>query len=757
MNSRIKFLLMFICAVNVWAGSNSNKSKVPADYINPFICTLGDHGQWLPAANVPFGIIELCPDTYPGSLTADGDFAHGGYDYSDSQLRGFSHFHRGSSGGTRPVDRSGLLSVVPFVTVPSDSFFRNPILDFDKKSERASAGYYSVKLVKDNILAELTATTHSGNHKYTFPKDKDAQLFLYEGNRDRSTNISCKLVDSKTIEGKLAVYNGIYFVMKFSAPVKSTKVWNAKEVVNGNTLDKSVDGGLIFDFGELNGKPLELRVGVSLTSVEAAWKNLQSENPSFNFTATKNKAFKLWNETVGKIKVESNNDEYKTIFYTMLYRICFLPEILTDIDGTYPGLDTKLHKAKDYLHYGNYAFWDSFRTKYPLYSLYLPEVYRDIVKSLRDIYEQGDWDKPDGNHQPHGPGSGFDISGKNGFMIFDNCRSEHMLMVITDAYFKGLFDIDVKTVYPYLKREALVQMGEKYDKIGYIPARPDQTGEYSWDNWCIAQIAKTLGNTTDYEYFTKRANYWRNTWDPSIKYFRARAEDGTWLDFPEDPTENREKYTYEGTKWQWCWNVLHDVPALIDVFGGKENFVKELSYFFEHDLYTAGNQPDLQAPFLFNFANAAWLTQKWTHKILTEPMVQLYGTHNKFKVPVNDRIFKATPDGFLEEMDDDYGCMSAWYAMSAMGLYQVCPGNPTYQISSPIFEKVTIKLNQKIYKGKEFTIKAKNLSKENYYIQLATLNGKPLDRSWITHEEIVKGGELVFVMGKEPNKEWGNK
>ena len=756
MNSKMKYLFLLGLIINIYAGNNSNKLKQPADYVNPFICTQGDHGQWLPAANVPFGMIGLCPDTYPGSLTADGDFAHGGYDYSDSQLRGFSHFHKGSSGGTRPVNRAGLLSIIPFETVPSDTFFNNPILDFDKKSETASAGYYAVRLTKDNILAELTASAHTGNHKYSFPKRKNARLFLFEGNRDRSQNISCKLVNNNTLEGIQAVYNGIYFVVKFNAPVKTTKVWDGKKIIEGNSIDKIADGGLVLEFGDLNGKPLEVKVGVSLISIESAKRNLENENPGLNFTSMRKKAFDAWNNTLSKIKVEGN-EEYKTIFYTALYHTCFLPVRLSDSDGKYPGLDEKTHDADGYVHYNDYAFWDSFRTKYPLYSLYLPDVYRDIVKSLRDLYEQGDWNRSDGTHEPHGPGSGFSLTGKNGFMPFSNCRNEHMLMVVADAYQKGLCAIDAKTILPYLKREALMQMPEKYDKIGYIPKRPDQTGEFSWDSWCVAQIAKAAGNRNDYDYFMKRADYWRNTWDPSIKFFRAKAADGTWLDFPDDPTINREKYTYEGTKWQWRWNVLHNVPGLIDVFEGKDNFVNELSYFFEHDLYTAGNQPDLQAPFLFNYAGASWLTQKWTHKILTEPMVQLYGTHDKFKAPINDRIYKATPDGYLEEMDDDYGCMSGWYAMSAMGLYQVCPGDPVYQISSPIFEKVIIKLNGQIYKGKEFVIAAINLSKENYYIQSATLNGKPLNRSWISHDEITKGGKLTFVMGKEPNKEWGSK
>jgi len=305
-----------------------------------------------------------------------------------------------------------------------------------------------------------------------------------------------------------------------------------------------------------------------------------------------------------------------------------------------------------------------------------------------------------------------------------------------------------------MKHEAMIQMPERYDSIQFIPARPDQTGEYSWDSWTMAQLAKELGFNDEYSYFMKRAGYWENTWDPSIRFFRARAADGTWLDFPEDPTVNREKYTYEGSKWHWRWNIVHDIPALIEKFGGKEAFIKELEYFFDNDLYTAGNQIDLHAPFLFNQAGTPWLTQKWVRKILTEPIVQKYGTHNFFPEPIFDRVYKTTPDGYLEEMDCDYGCMAAWYNMAAMGLYQVCPGKPVYQLTAPIFNSVTIKPDNS-ERSKTFTIKAQNLSNTNIYIQSATLNGNELNRSWISHDEIINGGDLVFVMGSVPNKEWG--
>jgi predicted alpha-1,2-mannosidase len=334
-------------------------------------------------------------------------------------------------------------------------------------------------------------------------------------------------------------------------------------------------------------------------------------------------------------------------------------------------------------------------------------------------------------------------------------------MVMADAYFKNLFNIDIHSVYPHLRNEVLIQMPEKYDAIGYIPARPDQTGEYCWDNWCVAQIAKTIGKLDDYEYFMKRSHYWKNSWDPKIRYFRARAQDGTWLDFPADPAINREKYTYEGSKWQWRWNALHDVTAMIATFGGRKKFLKELEYFFANDLYTAGNQIDLHAPYLFNYAGAPWLTQKWVHKILAEPMVQRYGTHDFFDKPIFDRIYKATPDGYLEEMDDDYGCMASWYVLSAMGLYQVCPGQPIYQLTAPLFKKIVIKLNDSIYPGREFILEAPGVSAKNYYIQAVKYYNaagefvRKWNQSWITHEDLVKGGKLVFEMGPVPNKKWG--
>ena len=745
-NTIFKWDLFLLCSLLIISCS---KYKQPAAYVNPFICTQGDHGHWLPSALTPFGKVELCPDTYPGSLTAHGNLAHSGYDYSDRHVRGFSHLHRGSSGGGSIHDRAGVISIVPFTGEKTDTFFINPVLEIDKTSEFAKAGYYAVTLTEDHIKAELTATQNVGMHRYTFPEGSDGKIFLNTGNR--SLGMISSLKDEHTIEGSV---DGFYFVLKSNTPITTTTVWENDTLIAGDALNGIVGNGIVCDFNQTS-EEIRFKVGISFTGLEAAYENMEHDCPGWDFDQVKEDAFAEWNEVLGSIEVEGKNEEDKTIFYTALYHSCFLPVVYSDVSGTYPGLDCNTHQAEGYKHYGGYAFWDSFRTKYPLYSLFQPSVYKDIVASLRDLYMQADnWAPfPETDHPAHGVM--FVAKGKDGCSVPFTCRHEHMLMVMADAYMKNLFPTDLKEVYPYMRKEALLQMPERYDTIGFIPARPDQTGEYCWDNWCMAQLARELENQSDHDYFMKRSHYWKNTWDQDIRFFRARKADGTWLDFPDDPRENREKYTYEGSKWHWRWNVLHDVPGLIGAFGGKEAFIKELEYFFDHDLYTAGNQIDLQTPFLFNDAGAPWLTQKWVRKLLTEPVVQYYGTHDFFPEPIFRKIYKNSPDGYLLEMDDDYGCMAAWYALSAMGLYQVCPGNTRYNLTAPIFDVVTIKLDPKVYPGRKFMIKARNLNEKNIYIQSAKLNGKSYHHAFITHELLIAGGELIFEMGSTPNKKWG--
>lgn len=744
-----KCFIFFIFHMLILSACEKSQERIDvAKYVDPFICTQGDHGHWHPSALRPFGLVKLGPDTYPGSLIADGDFAHAGYDFSDNQLRGFSHLRRGSSGGGSIHDRAGLLAILPFSKEREADWFKSPIVDFDKSKEIAKCGYYATYLPEDKIGVELSASDHVGFHRYTFQNEDDAKIMI----NGRKGNLTVKKIDNKNLEGFLKAGNTtFYFTMIFNASIINTRSFTSEGIVSDAISISNVQsGGYLCDFEDLKGKPLEIEVSLSFTSQEGARKNYIAEGESVSFDQASLNGYNAWNEILSRVEVEGKNEERKRIFYTALYHSCFLPIQFCDADGTYLGMDGEVHPSPGFKFYGSYAFWDSFRSKYALYSLLIPEKFSDIVSSLKLIYSQIDNYEPfpNADHRPHG--YCFKGEGKKGGMWTD-CRHEHMLMVVMDAYKKGLCKFPISDVYDYMKREVMVQMPEKYDSIGYIPNRVDQTGDYSWDNWSLAQAAKGLGKKDDYNYFMKRAEYWKNTFDPSIKYFRARSVDGAWLDFPDDPAENREKYAYEGSKWHLRWNTLHDIPGLIELFGGKKYFLNELNYFFDNYLYTQGNQIDLHAPFLFNFAGQPWKTQEWVHRICCDTIVSRYGTHNFFPEPLVDRVYKATPDGYLEEMDDDYGCMSSWFALSAMGLFQVCPSQTEYQIFSPIFEKVTLNLQN----GKKFVIEAQGFADDCYYIQSAELNGDIYNKVNIDYGDILKGGTLIYKMGKSPNIDYG--
>ncbi|MBN2357686.1 GH92 family glycosyl hydrolase, partial [candidate division KSB1 bacterium] len=621
------------------------------------------------------------------------------------------------------------------------------------QSERASPGIYRVTLTEPAIQVGLTATKHCGYHRYTFPRSDDAHILLDPGPDHRMRASTITIIDGDQFSGSIEGWGNIFFYGHCSKPFASFSIWDG-QLHSGVRNREGKRVGAILNFKTAVGEMIDVKIGLSTVSVENARLNLQAEIPDWNFDGVAAKAKKSWQEMADKIDLQGD-EEYKKIFYTALYHACQQPSDITDVNRQFSGLDKNTHTAADYTFYYNYAFWDDYRTKFPLMSLVNPAIFKDVVHSILAIYEQSAdyWYYSNPLHTVHQ--GGFVVAGPDGFLPFITVRHEHMLTVVLDGYVKGLINEKHQQAYAGMRREIMVQMPEKYDAIGYIPTRPDQTFEYSYDNWCVAQMARLVGNEDDYRYFMDRAGYYRNTWDYSLGFLRARAENGQWLDFPESPALNREKYLYEGSPWQWRWFVPHDLPGMIEMMGGREKFVADLDYFFSNSLYQAANQPDIHAPFLFNDAGAAYLTQKWVRKLLTEPMTHLYGAHEFYKTPIFDRVYKATPDGYLLEMDDDYGCMASWYALSAMGLFQVCPGSPVYQLTAPIFDRVTIKLDAKFYPGKKFSIIARNLNPDNIYIQSATLNGKSYEKASISHQEIVAGGELVFTMGPEPNKNWG--
>jgi predicted alpha-1,2-mannosidase len=725
----------------------------PVDEVDPFICTLGDHGQLFPGAVVPFGMVKLGPDTYPSSFDGDGDLAHSGYNYADTLIRGFSHIRRESSGGTAIYDRGWYVSILPQIGRPCIDRTQCAVA-IDKKSETARPGYYAVRMKNPEIQVELTAQTHSALHRYRFPASEQVCLTVDPGSPAFVRSAEVQILGSDGFSGKVDGYQGpVYFWAKLSKPFASFAVWDSV-LYSQVRRCQAKRAGLALDFHTREGEEVYLKIGFSLLSEERARLNLEAEIPDWDFSAVREKARKSWSAMLDRITVEGDAKD-REIFYTALYHACQQPSDVTDVDGTYLGFDQKPHQAQGFRFHENYAFWDDYRTKFPLMSLINPATFTQVFRSIMEIYDQSSayWFYSNPTHKVHV--GGFVVQGADGFTPFLTCRYEHMMTVVLDAFAKGLASDDfLQQAYRGMQQEALVQMPVEYDRLGFIPTRPDQTFEYSYDNWCVAQMARRLGNAQDYDYFSKRAGYYRNVWDASIGFLRARDADGAWLDFPEDPAVNREKYKYEGSPWQWRWFVPHDVPGMIEMMGGKEKFVEQLDYFFSHHLYQAGNQPDIHAPFLFNYAGAAWLTQKWVRTLLAEPMLHRYAAHEFYPEPIFDRVYKNTPDGYLLEMDDDYGCMASWYVMSAMGLYQMCPGLPVYQLTAPIFKRVTLHLDGDYYSGKSFTIRADNLSRENIYIQSATLNGAPYNQSSITHEAITRGGELCFRMGPQPNKEW---
>ncbi len=738
----IALLMLMVCL-----GISQQKISV-LDYVDPFICTQGDHGQLHPGATLPWGMVMLGPDTYPSSLIGNSNWAHSGYNYLDRHVRGFSHLRISGSGGAgKPSNRQWYFWMLPGVGQPELSQSKC-YTAMDKLSEKAKPGYYSVWLDSVDIKVELTAGVHSGFHRYYFPDAINGYVMINTRHKAPST---IKILSQTEISGSFSIGSPIFYYLKFSKPFHRFATWGDSLHPNVKELSGPNSGAILYFITHAN-EPIMAKVGFSVVSERGAKKNLLAEMPDWNFDAAVDRAQRAWEKVLSKVELQGEK-EYKTIFYTHLYHSYLTPQNITDVDSYSRGYDGEIHKIH-YTQYDGYAFWDDFR-KFSLLTITEPRVYSHIIKSIADIYRYN-WAKPP----------------------FLNCRYEHMLCVAVDAVQKGLYEGDLQELYRGIRDELTqfrfvlnnplrLQRYRKTADLGYVPYRPDYTMERSYDAWCVAQMAKKLGHEEDYREFMRWAGFYKNVWDSSAVcwrgeeddiygFFRARDEQGKWLEFPHDPRVIDEKHVYEGSMWMWRWWVPHDVQGLIDLIGGREKFLHDLNYFFRYTLYNMGNQPDLHTPYLFIYAGAPWLTQKYVRAILTEPIRQYYGTHEFFDEPIYGRIFKATPDGFLLEMDDDYGCMSSWYVMSAMGLFPVCPGHPSYVLTAPIFSKVVLNLDKERYGGRKFTIIADGLSTQNIYIQSATLNGQPYEKAWILHEDIVRGGTLVFTMGSEPNKNWAS-
>jgi predicted alpha-1,2-mannosidase len=718
----------------------------PADEALPIVGT-GGHGHTYPGATMPFGFVQLSPDT-----RTEGWDACAGYHYSDSSILGFSHTH---ISGTGCADLADLL-VVPVSGKLDGTADYEPLKaerfksSFSHNQETAEPGYYRVKLDRYDILAELTATAHAGMHRYTFPASEESHLLLdlVHGIGNKPVEASLKMESNILVTGHRrtdgwAKGRVIYFALECSQPFNGFGLeldGKALPADRSEVSGKNVRAHL--DYTASPGRQILLRVGLSAVSVEGAKKNLQAEIASWDFDGIHQAARTAWNENLSRIHIESSNPNVRQTFYSALYHTMTAPRLYNDADGSYRGPDQKIHSA-GFQYYSTLSLWDTFRAEHPLLTLTQPERVNDFIQTMLAFYQES----PD-HALPMWPLDSYETWCMIGY---------HSVPVIYDAYTKGFRGFDPELAYKAMRDSAMNARNhqDEYQKLGYVPAATgkrneatSRTLEFSFDDWCIAQMARTLGKSEDAELFTKRSRNYRNVFDPVTGFFRGKTAAGTFRE-PFDPKAvSFDDYT-EANAWQYTFAVPHDVPDMIQLYGGKTAFINKLDQLFDADSdignylidvsgligqYSHGNEPCHHIAYLYTLAGTPYKTAQRVRQIMLTQ-------------------YDNTPEGICG--NDDCGQMSAWYVWSALGLYPLNPASGIYIIGSPIVEKATVQLDPKFYKGGTFTIVAHNASKQNCYVQSVKLNGKRLDRPWITHKEIVNGGTLELEMSIQPNKAWG--
>ncbi|WP_289023630.1 GH92 family glycosyl hydrolase [uncultured Salegentibacter sp.] len=703
------------------------------EYVNPFIGTDGP-GNTYPGATVPYGMVQLSPDNGIGGWDRIA-----GYFYQDSIISGFSHMHLSGTGAGDLYD----ILVMPTNTRFSKRIPENnnkPFSHFSHDKEEASPGYYSVELLDYNIKAELTATKRTGIQQYTFPKDSLSQIHVdlgYALNWDRPTETHIKVVNDSVIEGfrkstGWANDQRVYFVMKLSKPFKSFKLFE-----NGNLVSQEqitgTDTKIILNYKTTSGEQIVLKTGVSSANIEGAYASLLTEAPHFSFDKYRAQANDIWERELKKIKITTANKDQKSVFYTMMYQSMLAPTLLSDPNGNYKGANGEVETAKGFERYDTFSLWDTFRAAHPLYTIIQQAKVPDFIESMLAHYQET------------GLLPVWSMQGNETNMML----GYHAVPVVVDAYFKG-FEFDAELAYEACKASAMANDREidVYRELGYVPAGEDnedwsvsKTLEYAYDDWCIAMFAKDLGKTADYQYFLKRSQYWKNIYDEQSSFFRPKTEEG---EFVEDfVAKEYTKYFSESNAWQYFWFVPQDIPALIKEVGGEQRFEQKLdSMFTYHPLatdklpifstgmigqYAHGNEPSHHVAYLYNYLDNPSETQKRVREVLTSQ-------------------YKNEPAGHCG--NEDCGQMSSWYIFSSLGFYPVNPAQGTYILGAPLFESAEINLPG----NKMFSIKTENYAPGNMYVKSVHLNGKKLDRAFITHKEIVSGGELVFKMTDKPEK-----
>lgn len=721
---RIIFLATCLCSL---CACTTNQ-KTPIAYVDPFIGT-GFHGHTYPGATLPFGAVQLSPDTRKGNWDACS-----GYHYSDSTILGFSHTHLS---GTGCIDLGDLLlrPTSKAVKPNGNGAIYSPAL-FSHKDEKATPGYYSVYLGDEDIKAELSATTRAGIHRYTFNSGNTASIiidlahlldneFIYEAEMTKTSD--SEIIGMRRTRGWVD-NQYIYFTIQFSEPIEELRFFSnnseTKEAkhIEGNHLQAVVSFG--------NKKSIVAKVGLSIVSTDNAKENLEKEIADFNFDNVKAMAAQTWEKALSSIQIEGGTEAQRTNFYTAWYHSLVVPNTVNDVNGEYRRHNMEIAKTSNGENrYSTLSLWDTFRGWNPLMTLTDTQLVTDMVNSMISMYEVS-------GELPMWPLS----AGETGTMI-----GYHAVSVIADAYMKGIRGFDAEKAL-----EAMIASSEKnkkgadyYIKYGYIPSNIKKESiscllEFAYDDWAIAQMAKAMGKQDVYDTYITRSQNFMNVFDGNTKFFRGKRMDGNW-EGGFNPFEVGRDYT-EATAWQYRFFVPHDVNGLIQLFGRKDMFTSCLDslYTVKSDIdgelsditgligqYVHGNEPSHHMAYLYNYIGQPWKTQAMTRRLL-------------------DEMYAPTPEGIIG--NEDCGQMSAWYILSAMGFYPVCPGSNEFSLTTPLFDKVTMKLAN----GKILTVKANNPEK-NKYIESVTLNGINIEKNYITYEQLMSGGELVFTLAEEPN------
>lgn len=723
----MKNLLYNLIIYLVMTSCVSGKSIDYTLYVNPLVGN-ADNGHTFPGACVPFGLIQVSPESGVGSWRYCS-----GYNYDDDFIDGFTQTHLNGTG----VPDLGDVLLQPFCNgLLPDSTYRSR---YDKENQVASAGYYSVRLTDARVNVELTATARTSFHRYTF-KDGNPRILLdlqrglvnsVDEVRTHVLDAQLAMLDDYTIVGNNEVRAWVrrkyFFVIKFDKPYKVKEKLPMRRGEKGKRLILSFDGG--------KDAVVQAKVAISTVSTAGALASLEKENPDWDFDKVRQGATGLWNELLSRVWIGGTEKE-KVNFYTSLYHLFIQPSNIADLDGKYRGADDKVHTSSMGMYYSTFSLWDTYRAAHPLYTILAPERVDGMVRTMIEHYKV------------QGVLPIWTLWGKE-----NNCMiANHAIPIIADAFLKGFRGFDISEAYAAVKASSTVSHKksdwEVYDKYGYYPydiiktESVSRTLESGYDDYCVSQMAKALGKVEDYNYFKKRSAYYKNLLDPQTKLMRGRDSKGNWRTpfnsfLLSHAASSGGDYT-EGNAWQYTWHVQHDVQGLIDLMGGNEIFVEKLDSLFmgnEHNegegavldvtgligQYAHGNEPSHHVAYLYSLAGRRDRTQELVREII-------------------DRFYLPKPDGLCG--NDDCGQMSAWYLFSAMGFYPVNPVGGEYILGAPQIEKVELRLPG----DKSFTIEARGLSKANKYVKSVSLNGNLIEGISIHHEDIMKGGKLVFTM-----------